>query len=67
VDRVHGSGGPQPGGGLRVHGGPRATAAETLTGVRAQGRSGERKLAGGGGKGREDLRDPHRRQMGAVR
>jgi hypothetical protein len=67
VDRVHGSGGPQSGGGLRVHGGPWATAAETLTGVRAQGRSSERKLAGGGGKGRGDLRDPHRRQMGAVR
>jgi hypothetical protein len=67
VDRVHGSGGPQPGGGLRVHGGPRATAVETLTGVRARGRSGERKHAGGGGKGRGDLRDPHRRQMGAVR
>jgi hypothetical protein len=64
---VHGSGGPQPGGGLRVHGGPRVTAVETLTGVRARDHSSERKLTGGGGKGRGDLRDPHRRQMGAVR
>jgi hypothetical protein len=62
---VHGSGGPQPSGGLQIHGGPRA--AETLTGVWARGRSGERKLAGGGGKGRGDLRDPHRRQMGVMR
>jgi hypothetical protein len=37
VDRVHGSGGPRPGGGLRVHGGPQATAAERLTGARARG------------------------------
>jgi hypothetical protein len=44
------SGGPQPGGGLRVHGIPRATAAERLAGKRARGRSGEQKLAGGGGK-----------------
>jgi hypothetical protein len=64
---VHGSGGPQPGGGLQVHGGPRATAAERLAGVRARGRSGERKLAGGGGKWRGDLQDHHQRQMGAVR
>jgi hypothetical protein len=64
---VHGTGGPQPGGGLWVHGGPGATVAERLTGVQARGRSGERKLAGGGAKGRGDLRDPHRRQMGAVR
>jgi hypothetical protein len=67
VDRVHGSGGPQPGDGLQVHGGPRATAAERLARVRARGRSGERKLTDGGGKGRGDLRDPHRRQMGALR
>jgi hypothetical protein len=64
---VHGSGGPQPGGGLQVHGGPWVTAAERLAGVRARGRSGERKLADGGGKGRGDLQDHHRRQMGAVR
>jgi hypothetical protein len=63
VDQVHGSGGPQPGGGLQVHGGPWATAAERLAGVRARGRFGEL----GGGKGRGDLRDPHRRQMGVVR
>jgi hypothetical protein len=48
VDRVHGSGGPQPGDGLRVHGGPRATAAEWLAGAWAQGRFGEGKLTGGG-------------------
>jgi hypothetical protein len=48
VDRVHGSGGPQQGGVLRVHGGPRATAAERLAGARARGRSGEGKLTGGG-------------------
>jgi hypothetical protein len=47
---MHGSGGPQPGGGLRVHGGPRATAAKRLDGARARGRSGERKVDGGGGK-----------------
>jgi hypothetical protein len=44
VDRVDGSGGPQPGGGLRVHGGPRAATAERLIGARARGRSGEQKL-----------------------
>jgi hypothetical protein len=53
VDRVHGSRGPQPGGGLQVHGGPRATAAERLTEARARGRSGERKLAGSGGNEEE--------------
>jgi hypothetical protein len=66
MDWVHGSGGPQPSGGLRVHGGPRATVAEWLAGVCAQGGSDERKLTDGRGKGRGDLRDPHRRQMGAV-
>jgi hypothetical protein len=51
VDRVHGSGGPRPGGGSRIHGGPWAAAAERLAGAQARGRSGEWKLAGGGGKG----------------
>jgi hypothetical protein len=47
---VHGSGGPRAGGDSRVHGGPRAAAAERLAGAWARGRSGEWKLAGGGGK-----------------
>jgi hypothetical protein len=50
VDQVHRSGGPRAGGGSRVHGGPRVAAAERLTRARARGRSGEWKLAGGGGK-----------------
>jgi hypothetical protein len=47
---VHGSGGPRVGGGSRVHGGPRAAAAIRLVRARARGRSGEWKLASGGGK-----------------
>jgi hypothetical protein len=60
VDRVHRSGGPQLGGGSRVHGGPRSVAAERLTRARARGRSGEWKLAGGGGKGKGILRGSYR-------
>jgi hypothetical protein len=64
---VHGSGGPRPSGGSRVHGGPQAAAAERLTGVRARGRSGEWKLAGGGGKGKGSLGGSYRGWGWAVR
>jgi hypothetical protein len=47
---VHGSGGPRPSGGLRVHSGPRAAAAKRLAEAQARGCSSEQKLAGGGGK-----------------
>jgi hypothetical protein len=60
LDRVHGSGGPRPNGGLRVHGEPRAAVAEGLTGARARGCSGEWKLTGGGGKGRGSLGGSYR-------
>ncbi len=47
---MHWSGGPQPGGGSQVHGGPRAAAAKRLTGAQARGCYGEWKLTGSGGK-----------------
>jgi hypothetical protein len=60
VDQLHGSGGPQPGGGSRVHGGPRAAAAERLTGARARGCFGEQKLVGGGENEEETSGDSYR-------
>jgi hypothetical protein len=50
---VHGSGGPRPGDGSRVCGGPRAAAAERLIGARAQGYCGSGSLSVVGEKGEE--------------
>jgi hypothetical protein len=52
--------GPRPNHSLRVHGGPRAGVAEGLAGARARGRSGEWKLADGGGKGKGSLGGSYR-------
>jgi hypothetical protein len=57
---VHGFGGPRPGGGSQVHGGPRAATVERLVGARARSRSGGSELASGEGKGRGSPRGSYR-------
>jgi hypothetical protein len=61
---MHGSGGPRPGGGSQVHGGPRAAVAERLTRARARGRSGEWKLTSAGGKGKGSPEGSYRGRRG---
>jgi hypothetical protein len=50
-----------------VHRGPVAGTSGELTGAAPDGWFRGRLITVSGGKEREDLRDPHRRQMGAVR
>jgi hypothetical protein len=53
--------------GSLVHHGPVAGVSGELTGAAPGGWSRGRLFTVSGGKEREDLRDPHRRQMGVVR
>jgi hypothetical protein len=56
VDRAHGFSGPRPG--LWVHGVPQVAVAKGLAAARTRGRSGDWKLADGGGNGKGSLGVP---------